>query len=110
MIVVAGQWHGWDGRRWRRDDSDVHKQAQALSKIIHAEASEWRAKKATGDDKKTNDAIAEALDKWAARSEMKSTLDNCLAMVKKVHTVDLSLIHISEPTRPCGTSRMPSSA
>ena len=24
--------------------------------------------------------------------------------------VDLSLIHISEPTRPCGTSRMPSSA
>ena len=25
-------------------------------------------------------------------------------------TTDLSLIHISEPTRPCGTSRMPSSA
>ena len=25
-------------------------------------------------------------------------------------TVNLSLIHISEPTRPCGTSRMPSSA
>ena len=24
--------------------------------------------------------------------------------------VGLSLIHISEPTRPCGTSRMPSSA
>ena len=24
--------------------------------------------------------------------------------------VNLSLIHISEPTRPCGTSRMPSSA
>ena len=24
--------------------------------------------------------------------------------------VPLSLIHISEPTRPCGTSRMPSSA
>ena len=23
---------------------------------------------------------------------------------------ELSLIHISEPTRPCGTSRMPSSA
>ena len=26
------------------------------------------------------------------------------------NTVNLSLIHISEPTRPCGTSRMPSSA
>ena len=24
--------------------------------------------------------------------------------------LELSLIHISEPTRPCGTSRMPSSA
>ena len=24
--------------------------------------------------------------------------------------IELSLIHISEPTRPCGTSRMPSSA
>ena len=24
--------------------------------------------------------------------------------------IGLSLIHISEPTRPCGTSRMPSSA
>ena len=26
------------------------------------------------------------------------------------YVIDLSLIHISEPTRPCGTSRMPSSA
>ena len=35
-------------------------------------------------------------------------------MVKKGDVVKavivLSLIHISEPTRPCGTSRMPSSA
>ena len=29
---------------------------------------------------------------------------------KKVKQYSLSLIHISEPTRPCGTSRMPSSA
>ena len=29
---------------------------------------------------------------------------------KLEHLQDLSLIHISEPTRPCGTSRMPSSA
>ena len=28
----------------------------------------------------------------------------------RVTTQELSLIHISEPTRPCGTSRMPSSA
>ena len=30
--------------------------------------------------------------------------------VKREVIEDLSLIHISEPTRPCGTSRMPSSA
>ena len=31
-------------------------------------------------------------------------------MVTGASFVNLSLIHISEPTRPCGTSRMPSSA
>ena len=31
-------------------------------------------------------------------------------MLPKGTVFDLSLIHISEPTRPCGTSRMPSSA
>ena len=29
---------------------------------------------------------------------------------KAAYSINLSLIHISEPTRPCGTSRMPSSA
>ena len=29
---------------------------------------------------------------------------------EKQRELELSLIHISEPTRPCGTSRMPSSA
>ena len=28
----------------------------------------------------------------------------------RAEVTQLSLIHISEPTRPCGTSRMPSSA
>ena len=28
----------------------------------------------------------------------------------RIQSGDLSLIHISEPTRPCGPSRMPSSA
>ena len=32
------------------------------------------------------------------------------ALVTLTKPQDLSLIHISEPTRPCGTSRMPSSA
>ena len=33
-----------------------------------------------------------------------------LTLVSTSGGQDLSLIHISEPTRPCGTSRMPSSA
>ena len=33
-----------------------------------------------------------------------------LALVNPEQGFGLSLIHISEPTRPCGTSRMPSSA
>ena len=32
------------------------------------------------------------------------------ALCDKNEILYLSLIHISEPTRPCGTSRMPSSA
>ena len=35
---------------------------------------------------------------------------NTYFRVKGGGCINLSLIHISEPTRPCGTSRMPSSA
>ena len=48
------------------------------------------------------------------------SLDECIATVpvlfranlkpQAIEFMELSLIHISEPTRPCGTSRMPSSA
>ena len=34
----------------------------------------------------------------------------CVTEDTSINDLDLSLIHISEPTRPCGTSRMPSSA
>ena len=39
--------------------------------------------------------------------------DRSIVVIKKIRNTPkkyLSLIHISEPTRPCGTSRMPSSA
>ena len=38
------------------------------------------------------------------------TLDIVSVLSPGLAILDLSLIHISEPTRPCGTSRMPSSA
>ena len=39
-----------------------------------------------------------------------STVMSNIGFHKALEAEDLSLIHISEPTRPCGTSRMPSSA
>ena len=39
-----------------------------------------------------------------------SVYDFALYKLRMVIDNLLSLIHISEPTRPCGTSRMPSSA
>ena len=40
----------------------------------------------------------------------KLIVPHTLCNVENPSTEILSLIHISEPTRPCGTSRMPSSA
>ena len=52
-----------------------------------------------GQAEKSGDKAAFA----KAKAEHDAYKDLCLR-------ADLSLIHISEPTRPCGTSRMPSSA
>ena len=45
---------------------------------------------------------------YAQLSEKGENKPNTIELQKQGY--DLSLIHISEPTRPCGTSRMPSSA
>lgn len=93
MIVVAGQWHGWDGRRWCKDDGEVYKRASDLSKLIRAEGDGWRAKKTdSAEEKKKNNDIADALGKWANKSEMKSVFDAGMGMVKKMHSVDESRI------------------
>ena len=48
---------------------------------------------------------------WVQEIQLKAKLPKKLGGgFKKVKYLYLSLIHISEPTRPCGTSRMPSSA
>ena len=58
-----------------------------------------------------------ALDRKILATEAKpggAASDEYLAAIRQRDEIDnllyLSLIHISEPTRPCGTSRMPSSA
>ena len=47
----------------------------------------------------------------AANAEIIADADGKSSVILDLRgTFNLSLIHISEPTRPCGTSRMPSSA
>ena len=42
--------------------------------------------------------------------DIRSPIEAIRAINAQIDGFALSLIHISEPTRPCGTSRMPSSA
>lgn len=88
LIVVAGQWHAWTGKRWEKDDGEVYRYACRLSTIIHAEADGWRAKKTTSaEEGEKNNKIADALAKWAQKSEMKSAIEAAVGLVKKMLTV-----------------------
>lgn len=88
LIVMAGQWFAWSGKRWERDDSDVYRCGCMLSKLIHAEADSWRAKKGTtSEESEKNAAIADALVKWASRSEMKASIEAALGLAKKLLAV-----------------------
>lgn len=88
LIVVAGQWYAWTGMRWEKDDGEVYRYACRLSKMIHAEADEWRAKKTKDEDEaKLNLAVADALKKWAAKSEMKSAIEAAVGLAKKMLAV-----------------------
>lgn len=89
LIVVAGQWYVWTGMRWERDEGEVYRCACRLSKIIHAEADAWRAKPTkAGEEAERNQAVADALEKWAKKSEMKSTIDAAVGLAKKMLAVD----------------------
>lgn len=44
VLVAAGRWHVFDGRRWRSDEADVYRYACQLSKLIADEADEWQRK------------------------------------------------------------------
>ena len=89
LIVVAGQWYAWTGMRWEKDDGEVYRYACKLSKIIHAEADTWRAKKTDDEEQmKLNLAVAEALKKWAQKSEMKSAIEAAVGLAKKMLAVN----------------------
>lgn len=88
LIVMAGQWFAWSGMRWEKDDGEVYRCGCMLSKLIHAEADAWRAKKgASAEESEKYAAIADALVKWAARSEMKASIEAALGLAKKLLAV-----------------------
>lgn len=94
VLVAAGRWHVWDGRRWLADEADVYRYGCRLSSLIKDESAGVRARGerdeaagAMGAAKK-GAAIADALLKWAVKSEMKGTIEAAIGLARKMLTVD----------------------
>lgn len=93
LIVANDRWYAWNGRRWVPDDSMVTRYALSLSKIVAGEAEVWRKKVAKdGNEKEKNEAVAEALSKWAVKCEMRATVDAAISLAKRVLVVDEALL------------------
>ena len=88
LMVSAGRWFAWVGTHWAQDDAAVYRFALNLSKVVHAEADQWRAKKAeTSEEREKNDKIADALINWARKSEMRGTIEAALGLAKRMLAV-----------------------
>lgn len=116
VLVAAGKWHAWDGVRWRCDEADIYRYACRLSQIVKDEAKAALAKarssslagqaaelaglsedEAAGmveqggvSDKAA--AIAEALEKWSLKCEMKGTIEAAIGLARKMLEVDADLL------------------
>jgi putative DNA primase/helicase len=88
LMVSADRWFAWVGTHWAQDDAAVYRFALNLSKVVHAEADQWRAKKAdTSEEREKNDKIADALISWARKSEMRGTIEAALGLAKRMLAV-----------------------
>lgn len=93
LIFIAGRPYSYDGARYKYGEEDAFCKAMNLSKIIKAEGDGYRSKKTkNSDEKKKNAELADALDKWAARSEMGQTISAALNLAKKIMSVDASMV------------------
>ncbi len=95
VLVSAGRWHVWDGRRWLADESDVYRYGCQLSTLIRDEASAIRARASVLPDLAAQQkaaAVSEALLKWAAKSEMKGTIEAAIGLARKMLTVDATAL------------------
>jgi putative DNA primase/helicase len=91
VFVAAGRWHVWDGKRWAADEADVYRYGCRLSDLIRDEARKIRARAALLTDPaaiKEAVGVADALAKWAVKSEMKPTIENAIGLARKMLTVD----------------------
>lgn len=91
VLVSAGRWHVWDGKRWAADESDVYRYGCQLSELIRAEAQAVKARASVLPDVAAQQkaaAVAEALMKWAMKSEMKGTIEAAIGLARKMLTVD----------------------
>lgn len=101
VFVAAGKWHVWDGRRWHADESDVYRYGCRLSELIGEEAKVWAAKSvpllASQDPAEVAEGkklagVAEALRKWALKSEMKGCIEAAIGLARKMLTLDIELL------------------
>ena len=88
VLVAGGQWHAWDGARWAADEADVYRMACRLSAIVKSEAASIRAKaQKNGPDTAQLDKaakIADALDAWSTKCEMKGSIEAAIGLAKKM--------------------------
>ena len=100
VLVCAGRWYAWSGRHWAPDESDVYRFACRLSGLIKDEADVWRAKARAAEGAvpvdvalvKRLDAIADALESWAKKSEMKATIEAALGLARKMLNVEPEML------------------
>jgi putative DNA primase/helicase len=90
VFVAAGRWHVWDGRRWLADEADVYRYGCRLSDLIRAEAVAIKARASVLDAAEQAKAakVADALMKWAVKSEMRGTIEAAIGLARKMLTVD----------------------
>lgn len=88
LMVSADRWYAWVGTHWAQDDAAVYRFALNLSKIIRGEADQWRAKKGnTPQEWEKNVKIADAMETWAKKSEMKNTIEAALGLARRMLAV-----------------------
>lgn len=92
LLVAAGSWYVWDGKRWARDEGEVYRFACQLGRLVKDEARKVRRRAAEGGPDaaalKVAEAVATALEKWSTKSEMKGAIEAALGLARKMLTVE----------------------